>query len=43
MEEEERDKVLQTENEILHDEEVGDIELTPEMLEELQNQKGDEE
>lgn len=40
---EEKDPVLQTSNEVIHDEEVGDIELTPEMLEELQNQKGDEE
>ncbi len=38
----EKDQVLQTENEIIHDEEVGDIELTPEMLAEMENQKGDE-
>ncbi len=39
---EEKDSVLQTSNEIIRDEEYGDIELTPEMLEELENQRGDE-
>lgn len=38
----EKDEVLKTDNEIIYDEEAGDIEITPEMRAELENQRGDE-
>lgn len=39
---EEKDEVLKTNNEIIHDDEAGDIEITPEMRAEFENQRGDE-